>query len=202
MIKSDPGQPRPKALKIHSYAMAVLSVAVAIVVTEIAARLLKTEPVASLMLCAVICAAWLGGFGPALLAIVLALLAFHYDMVPPVNSFGWKHDLLAVDVEQVPRLILFAITSFLVAFVVTAQRKATEALRRSRDDLQVAIEDLKRIESALLHSEMYLTEAQRLSGTGSFGWNLSNGEIVWSDETFRIFQYDRTTKPTLELVTQ
>jgi PAS domain S-box-containing protein len=202
MFKSDLRRLRPKVLRIYHYAMAVLSVAVAIVATEITARLLEAEPVALLMLCAVISAAWLGGFGPALLAIVLALFAFHYDMVPPVNSFAWKHDLLAVDVAQVPRLILFAITSLLVAFVVTAQRKATEALRHSRDDLQVAIEDLKRIESALLHSEMYLTEAQRLNGTGSFGWNVSSGEMFWSDETFRIFQYDLTTKPALELIVQ
>ena len=39
--------------------------------------------------------------------------------------------------------------------------------------------------------EAYLAEAQRLSHTGSFGWSVSTGEILWSDETFRIFQYDR-----------
>ena len=200
MIKSDLRQQRPKTLKIYDYAMAVLSVAVAIVLTEIAARLLQTEPVASLMLCAVISAAWLGGFGPALLAIVLALFAFHYDMLPPVNSFAWKHDVLAVDVEQLSRLTLFAITSLFVSFVVTAQRKATEDLRRSRDDLRAAIEDQKRVEAALLHSEMHLTEAQRLSRTGSFGWNASTGEIFWTDETFRIFQFDRTTRPSVKCI--
>jgi PAS domain S-box-containing protein len=51
-------------------------------------------------------------------------------------------------------------------------------------------------------SEAYLAEAQRLSHTGSFGWKPSEGEIIWSEETFRIFQYDRTTKPTTELVLQ
>jgi len=51
-------------------------------------------------------------------------------------------------------------------------------------------------------SEAYLAEAQRLSHTGSFGWKPSNGEIIWSEETFRIFQYDRTTKPTVELALQ
>jgi signal transduction histidine kinase len=51
-------------------------------------------------------------------------------------------------------------------------------------------------------SEAYLAEAQRLSHTGSFGWRVSTGEIIWSEETFRIFQYDRTTKPTLELLLQ
>jgi PAS domain S-box-containing protein len=49
---------------------------------------------------------------------------------------------------------------------------------------------------------MYLTEAQRLSRTGSFGWNVGSGEIFWSDETFRIFQYDRTKKPILEFIVQ
>src|SRR5467141_3699319 len=50
--------------------------------------------------------------------------------------------------------------------------------------------------------EAYLAEAQRLSHTGSFGWKVSTGEIAWSDETFRIFQHDRTTKPTVESVLQ
>jgi PAS domain-containing protein len=165
-------------------------------------RALHAEPVASLMLCAVIFVAWLGGFGPALLAIILALLAFHYYLVPPVNSFIWKQNLLAVGISDVPRLILFSMTSLFVAFTISAQRKATQALRRSRDDLQVAIKDQKRIEAALLHSEMHLTEAQRLSRTGSFGWNVSSGEIFWSDETFRIFQSDRAAKPTLEFILQ
>jgi PAS domain S-box-containing protein len=49
-------------------------------------------------------------------------------------------------------------------------------------------------------NEAYLAEAQRLSHTGSFGWTVSSGEIHWSDETFRIFQYPPTTKPTMELV--
>ena len=51
-------------------------------------------------------------------------------------------------------------------------------------------------------SEAYLAEAQRLSHTGSFGWRPSTGEIFWSEETFRIFQYDRTTTPTVDLILQ
>src|ERR1700674_3399332 len=50
--------------------------------------------------------------------------------------------------------------------------------------------------------DAYLAEAQRLSHTGSFGWTVTTGEINWSEETFRIFQYDRATKPTVELVLQ
>jgi PAS domain S-box-containing protein len=202
MTKPDLPQRWPQLPTISYYAMAILSVTVAIIAAELLTRLLHAEPIALLMLCAVIFAAWLGGFGPALLAIILALFAFHYYLVPPINSFTWKHNLFAVDISEVPRLILFSIASFVVAFVISAQRKATEALRRSGDDLQAAIKDQERIEAALLHSEMYLTEAQRLSRTGSFGWNVSSGEIIWSEETFRIFQCDRATKPTLEFIVQ
>jgi formate hydrogenlyase transcriptional activator len=54
----------------------------------------------------------------------------------------------------------------------------------------------------LQRREAYLAEAQRLSHTGSFGWSVTSGEIFWSEETFRIFEYDPTTKPTVELVLQ
>src|SRR5260221_11257921 len=64
------------------------------------------------------------------------------------------------------------------------------------------IEDRKRVEEALRRSEHYLIEAQRLSHTGSFGWKPDDGEIVWSDETYRIFEYDRTLKPTVDSVVQ
>ena len=180
--------------------MAVLSVAIATIVAAITARLLQAEPIALLMLCAVIATARLGGIGPALLAMTLALFAFYYNLLPPTNSFGWKHDFLHIGIAEVPRLFLFANLSLFVAFVVTTQRKATEALRRSRDDLQVAIEDQKRVEAALLRSERYLTEAQRLTGTGSYAWSVASGEIIWSDQTFRIFGCDRTTKPTMEVI--
>jgi signal transduction histidine kinase/HAMP domain-containing protein len=62
---------------------------------------------------------------------------------------------------------------------------------------------LRDLYQELFTREAYLAEAQRLSHTGSFGWNLSDGgELVWSDETFRIFDYERSVNPTLELVLQ
>jgi PAS domain S-box-containing protein len=52
----------------------------------------------------------------------------------------------------------------------------------------------------LRRSEAYLTEAQKLSHTGTFGWNPSSGEIYWTEETFRIFEYDPASSPTLEMI--
>src|SRR6267154_339146 len=80
--------------------------------------------------------------------------------------------------------------SRLVPSVVRALREATQKAER------------KRAEEALRQSDAYLAEAQRLSHTGSFGWRPSTGEIMWSEETFRIFQYDRATKPTVEVILQ
>src|SRR5437899_2229756 len=76
------------------------------------------------------------------------------------------------------------------------------ALLTSWVDRRFAVQTLELQEKKLQRSEAYLAEAQRLSHTGSFGWRVSTGEIIWSEETFRIFQYDRTTKPTVELALQ
>jgi len=65
---------------------------------------------------------------------------------------------------------------------------------------QTDIEDLKRAENALRRREAYLAQAQALSHTGSFGWNLTTGELHWSDETFDVLGYKKTVKPSLDLV--
>ncbi|HEX2248769.1 MAG TPA: PAS domain-containing protein [Gemmatimonadales bacterium] len=52
------------------------------------------------------------------------------------------------------------------------------------------ITERKRAEEALRRSESYLAEAQRLSNTGSFGWDVADPHLIWSEETFRIFEYD------------
>src|ERR1700748_1805297 len=54
----------------------------------------------------------------------------------------------------------------------------------------------------LRRREAYLTEAQRLSHTGSFGWKPGCGENVWSDETYRIFEYDPADKGSLGMLVE
>ncbi|MGH9904781.1 MAG: sigma 54-interacting transcriptional regulator, partial [Pyrinomonadaceae bacterium] len=54
----------------------------------------------------------------------------------------------------------------------------------------------------LHEAQAYLSEAQRLSQTGSFGWVPSSGKLIWSSETYRIFDYDPAVKPTLEMAVQ
>jgi PAS domain S-box-containing protein len=66
----------------------------------------------------------------------------------------------------------------------------------------IDVTERKRVAEALRRNEHFLAEAQRLSHTGSFGWKPDDGEIVWSEETYRIIEHDRTLKPTVDSVVQ
>src|SRR5712672_2810959 len=84
-------------------------------------------------------------------------------------------------------LVVAGITFVILAFALIASLQQENSERR-------------RAEEALRRSEAYLAQAQTLSHTGSFGWNPATGEIYWSAETFRIFEYGRETTPTVELI--
>jgi C4-dicarboxylate-specific signal transduction histidine kinase len=76
----------------------------------------------------------------------------------------------------------------------TRLSRIVPSLQRALRDGQERAER-KRTEEALRRSEAYLAEAQRLSHTGSFGWDVSSGTMYWSQETFRIFEYEPPTLP-------
>jgi signal transduction histidine kinase/PAS domain-containing protein len=78
----------------------------------------------------------------------------------------------------------------------------TSQLTIVNKELTKEILQRQRVEHALLRSEAYLAEAQRVSHTGSFGWSVSSGHIVWSDETFRLFEYGPAIEPTVEVILQ
>jgi PAS domain S-box-containing protein len=83
----------------------------------------------------------------------------------------------------------------------TRLSRIVPAVRRALRETKERIE-LSHSEEALRRSETYLAEAQKLSHTGSFGWDVSSGEIYWSQETFRIFEYQPKAKVTIEMVVQ
>src|SRR5215467_4631880 len=64
----------------------------------------------------------------------------------------------------------------------------------------VDIEDRKRAEQELKRSEAFLAEGQRLSRTGSFSWCVATNEITWSEELYRIFEFDKSLPVTLERI--
>jgi len=68
-----------------------------------------------------------------------------------------------------------------------------------RSLVQFTMQDItlrKRTEAALQESEARLKEAQRLARVGSWKRDLTNDELSWSDEIFRIFEVDTAVKPT------
>src|SRR5258705_1686801 len=68
---------------------------------------------------------------------------------------------------------------------------------RERERVEVALREQlterKRAEEEFRRSEAYLAEGQRISHTGSWGWNVATGELFWSQEHFRIFGFDSET---------
>lgn len=62
------------------------------------------------------------------------------------------------------------------------------------------ITDRKRSEDQLRRSAAFLAQAQRVTRTGSLWWKVSTGEIVWSEESYRLMEYPPTVTPTVELI--
>jgi formate hydrogenlyase transcriptional activator len=177
---------------IWSYTAAVLSVTAMALVSHWPPAHLESAPV-SLLLCAVMFSAWFGDVGPGLVAVVLSSVVFYYRFLPPIYSLTGK-------TEEIPRFISFVVSTLFVGVLSVAQRRAMESLRRANDRLNETVGELKTTNQALEKSEAYLADAQALSHTGSFAWYLSSGEQSWSAEIFRIYEYDRTHKPTFQSV--
>ncbi len=83
-----------------------------------------------------------------------------------------------------------------------AANQAVIALQEARthDKLDNLVEghsgELARTNDSLRRSEAYLTEAQRLSHTGSWAWNISTGEVsLVAANIYRIFDLDPEQTP-------
>jgi len=137
-----------------SYVLAALGVTAAVIAGRLLETYLQTSPIGSLLLCAIIFAAWFGGVGPGLAAIALSALAFNYFFLAPIYSLKFM-------LEDLLRIALFAIVGLFVVGLI-------ESLRRARADLEDKVRDLEKLNAVLRIGETYLAEAQRLSHTGSF----------------------------------
>jgi PAS domain S-box-containing protein len=62
------------------------------------------------------------------------------------------------------------------------------------------LSEQKRAERALRRSEAFLAEGQRLSQTGSFSWRVATDEITWSEQLYRIYEFESGVPVTLELI--
>jgi PAS domain-containing protein len=184
---------------IWQYALAVVSVAVALGITD------WLEPYTTLrtpfFFLAIILSAWFGRIGPGLLAVGLSTLAVDYYFAPTASGPG-------LGVDGRPFILLFSLSGLVACWISVRRRRAEEALKGARDDLELKVEDrtaeLRRInkelraeiaerknaEQALLSSEAQLKQAQAVAHLGSYEVDVLTGHTRWSDEVFRILGLD------------
>jgi PAS domain S-box-containing protein len=106
--------------------------------------------------------------------------------------------------------LIFLVILGLSVGLLSSWRRNRKLVAQARSTTQVQVDertneleangDLKRDQAELQRRWQYLAEAQRLSHSGTFGWKVRSGELVWSDETYRILGFTRETNPTLDLV--
>ena len=127
--------------------------------------------------------------------------AVHPDDLPHVVS-AWRHSVETGDPYDVDHRLRRADGAFRWFHIRGRPLRDAEGRIVRWYNLLTDIDERRRAEEKLRRSEAYLFEAQKLSHTGSFGWNVSSGEIYWSPETLRIFEYEQTTKITVDLALQ
>ncbi|HEX9509237.1 MAG TPA: MEDS domain-containing protein [Puia sp.] len=168
---------------ILNYLAAVLSVTAALILAKILGAHLATAPI-SLFLCAIMFSAWYGGVKPGLLAMALSLLAFRFYFVDPIYSW-------AIDIREVPRLLIFALSSIFILLLVAAQRSATESLRRAHDVLDVTVRKLRQTNGALRMEIIERKHAETLLQAKG-----QEFRAIVEHTPDQIIRYDRELRPT------
>ena len=103
-----------------------------------------------------------------------------------------------------------------VGIDITERKKAEEAVRKAHEELEVRVDERtrdlkeatwklqaevserKKAEQSLLESQTDLNRAQAVAKTGSWRLNVQRNELLWSDETYRMFGIPRGTPLTYE----
>jgi PAS domain S-box-containing protein len=62
------------------------------------------------------------------------------------------------------------------------------------------LSEQKQAARALRRSEAFLAEGQRLSQTGSFSWRVATDEVTWSEQLYRIYEFEVGVPVTLEFI--
>jgi C4-dicarboxylate-specific signal transduction histidine kinase len=130
MSKSDRLQTLLRPLS--SYALAVISVGIATVITlELGGAIRHT---ATLFFCSVMLSSWYGGLWPGFFAALLSIVALDYYFIPPLYALG-------IGLEEAPDVIVFVATAFFISWLNGNQKQAKESLRQARDELDAKVRE-------------------------------------------------------------
>jgi C4-dicarboxylate-specific signal transduction histidine kinase len=198
---SESGSSRPvtRALRraLTSYVVAILTVALAVIVTLLIGPVMKHS--ATFFFCSVMLTSWYGGLWPGVFAAIVSVLALDYFFIPPLYALG-------IGPEDVVDLIAFVATALFISWLNGAQRRAEESIRRARDmldervrertsdlkrandQLQLEIAEREAAESRLLTAQTEMARVSRITTMGELAASIAHelnqplGSIVMSGD--------------------
>ena len=74
--------------------------------------------------------------------------------------------------------------------IAVENTSAYHEITQTRTELEKALSEIGQRTEDLRRSESYLAEAQKLTHTGSWAWNVRTGALFWSQEIYRIYDFD------------
>jgi PAS domain S-box-containing protein len=169
------------------YGLAFVSIAAAMGLARIFLYFHLPQPFAAFALSAIAITFWYGGTTPGIVATVLA------------SIIRYSHWSEAGAISRALYDLVFLIFAGLMMGVNRARGQLqvrvadrTAELRQANEDLSLEIAERKRTEDKLLLSEAYLAEAQKLTHTGSWAWEVAGRRALHlSEEWYRIYGFDQ-----------
>jgi PAS domain S-box-containing protein len=166
------------------------------------AQPLLQHTVLALYLASMIVIAWYAGFGPAVLALILSMIATNLWVIQPrgLLAAGSLRDVVPLVVLTLLGLLIITVSNRARrgerALLVQAQEleeqsteleQQMESTQSLQIELEIANEHLERANRDLEQNREFLEQAQRSAQLGSWEWDIAADEVVWSDELFRVY---------------
>ena len=126
-------------------------------------------------------------------------LAFHPDDFDRLNDYWRSHIISGEPCEIEARLRKFDGSYRWFLFRGEPLRDESGAIVKWYGT-NTDIHRRKLAEEQALRSEAFLAEAQHLTRVGSFSWRVATGEIKWSEQLYRIFEFDPGRPVTVDLI--
>src|SRR5438270_5153888 len=166
------------AAKIKSqvvcYGLALLSVAVALGLARAFLYFHLPQPFTSFAMSAIAITFWYGGAAPGILAALLSIIIrnsfFEHD-IGFVSRVGYNFAFLVF------ALLMIGVRRRRSDLEVSVAQRTAE-LTRANKELSLEIAERKSAEAKLRQSEAYLEEAQKITHTGSWVWQVDGREAL------------------------
>ena len=159
---------------ILGYGLSVASVAMAVGAALTLQHYDFRAPPTAVFTLAIAIAAWYGGIGPAVVAVLLSITCFVYFFTAPFYSFE-------ISAREIPYTLVFVVWAPIVAWFSLAARRIADELRQAYDRLRLEVEQ-RREQARLLdqtHDSIFFRD---MNGVISY-WNRGAQELFgWSAE--------------------